>query len=830
MKYILYTLLIILNFSFTAYSSDMFSSDISNLNLQMLRFSNSDENISLYAVKNVIHKNTRDASGSVAQIKLTGFDSEDLRIKFYTKILTELIKMEDFNLDESIAKAFDYIDDSKAFVDGYRYLGEGLQDSLELIDENKFLKSIFRKYYLKWGKHATFKNVSKRIANLNKGLDEINSYLKTSSKVLQFSIDCYKLWLQMEIHTGLILDRLNMLSNYLSQRNKKILNDPAFKKAIEKIESSIVKKPDDFLDEVNNMIHLFENKGSFEKILDDLADGGIKIVAAKKVYSLLSAKNIAHKNFFTAIAVESISELIHEFRDAPKKIIEHFLISTLLIDGYAINPVSEKDIKKFIFNSDASSLNSYVNIKLKTYLLYMFYKNLSEIMTDTGWVDTLHWLNPVCYMEKAFYGGEFIDREKVNDLSIEIQNKLKAYNNKVESIPVFFCIQYKSDRCYPWNKAPLDLNFEIVGNNIDKINNIYWTVYKQHETDYLFITNINQATNIAFNCQFENEGRYTIIATGKTDSGIYVSSSKSVSIRSDTAEIRKILIKSDNMERVSHNNYLMNSSNIEQSLYAYIEYTDDTYEIPINLSKCNAFKWTNLTPDYLEIIYNSNSLITFKPKKIGNASLKVSLNGHEEIVDIKILPVFLDVPINSWFYKAVYKLYNIGMIKAHGDKKYYPEKYIKRAEFISFLVKASGKQCPFFGCSNEVPFSDVNIYDWYYPFIKAAYNEGWIIYDSTHKQFRPEDNINRAEAAYLLTVALNKLNTSVHTKNIHEYQYFDDVKNISDWYYEPVYILKDLGIFRGYINSKDKKIYFRPSHPMNKAEAAVVIYEAFLSN
>ena len=79
--------------------------------------------------------------------------------------------------------------------------------------------------------------------------------------------------------------------------------------------------------------------------------------------------------------------------------------------------------------------------------------------------------------------------------------------------------------------------------------------------------------------------------------------------------------------------------------------------------------------------------------------------------------VFTDLGGVSWAKESIIRLYDKGIINGKGEKAYWPDDTLTRAEFAKMAVLASG------GLINgaKADFADVSTSDWSYPYIASAY-------------------------------------------------------------------------------------------------------------
>ena len=107
---------------------------------------------------------------------------------------------------------------------------------------------------------------------------------------------------------------------------------------------------------------------------------------------------------------------------------------------------------------------------------------------------------------------------------------------------------------------------------------------------------------------------------------------------------------------------------------------------------------------------------------------------------------FSDVPSDAWFSPYVDALTEAGIFK--NQRSFRPSDNMNRAEFVKTLVVAAGIDTT---DAMDAGFDDV-YEQWFAPYINAAVENGIINGSDKSSNFRPGDNITRAEA---VKIALN---------------------------------------------------------------------------
>lgn len=130
------------------------------------------------------------------------------------------------------------------------------------------------------------------------------------------------------------------------------------------------------------------------------------------------------------------------------------------------------------------------------------------------------------------------------------------------------------------------------------------------------------------------------------------------------------------------------------------------------------------------------------------------------VVQQSVFAVFVDVFPYHQNATAINWLNTNGVVQGYADNTYKPDQYINRAEFLKILWLSSGHSdpCVYEQCSNPpcyypaemlcqetVPFSDVNVNDWFYSYVKAAFYYQ-IINGYSDSTFKPNNEILYSEA------------------------------------------------------------------------------------
>ena len=175
--------------------------------------------------------------------------------------------------------------------------------------------------------------------------------------------------------------------------------------------------------------------------------------------------------------------------------------------------------------------------------------------------------------------------------------------------------------------------------------------------------------------------------------------------------------------------------------------------------------------------------------------------------------VFTDLGGVSWAKESIIRLYDKGIINGKGEKAYWPDDTLTRAEFAKMAVLASG------GLINgaKADFADVSTSDWSYPYIASAY-EMKLILGMGNNMFGGDMSITREDMAVILAKMAENAGMKI-TGNAAD---FSDSAEIFDYAKTAVSYLSGIGIINGTGGGK-----FSPKSFATRAEAAV-IFDRFL--
>ncbi len=168
----------------------------------------------------------------------------------------------------------------------------------------------------------------------------------------------------------------------------------------------------------------------------------------------------------------------------------------------------------------------------------------------------------------------------------------------------------------------------------------------------------------------------------------------------------------------------------------------------------------------------------------------------------------------SWAVRAINRLTSENVLQGYADKTFLPEKNVTRAEFLKMIITAADAESG----QAENCFSDIRESDWFYPYVLKGVNLG-IVSGYEDKTFRPEAFISRQDMAVMVN---NAVKACCQPRIISEEGVmYNDAESIADYAKDSVYELSGMQIMRGSDNM------FRPNDLATRAEASVIIYNAF---
>ena len=205
-----------------------------------------------------------------------------------------------------------------------------------------------------------------------------------------------------------------------------------------------------------------------------------------------------------------------------------------------------------------------------------------------------------------------------------------------------------------------------------------------------------------------------------------------------------------------------------------------------------------------------------------SGSIEISREMSPKIERL-IVPKFRDLS-GHWAQSDIEKLYSLDVLEESGDF-FSPDVPITRMEFIKGVMKACNirpemdegakkssrsRRQP----AEESVFTDIDVKDGDYAYIKDAYQKG-IIKGEQSGKFYPDSPLTRAQAVTILIRALgfeNKAPTPGY------YSGFSDDRQMPSWGKASIYMAREIGLVQG-----DEQGRFNPNAVMTRSQASVMI-------
>ena len=172
--------------------------------------------------------------------------------------------------------------------------------------------------------------------------------------------------------------------------------------------------------------------------------------------------------------------------------------------------------------------------------------------------------------------------------------------------------------------------------------------------------------------------------------------------------------------------------------------------------------------------------------------------------------MFSDIENVSWARESIEELAKTGVINGKGDKKFAPNDFVTREEFVKMVILAFNVTANDENCS----FSDVSDDAWYKEYIAKAAGSG-LVNGRGDGTFGVGESITRQDIAVILW---NGIKSKAESKSAAE---FIDNDDVSDYAKEAVNAMRYLNIIDGYDDNT-----FRPNNAATRAEAAKLLYKA----
>ena len=178
--------------------------------------------------------------------------------------------------------------------------------------------------------------------------------------------------------------------------------------------------------------------------------------------------------------------------------------------------------------------------------------------------------------------------------------------------------------------------------------------------------------------------------------------------------------------------------------------------------------------------------------------------------------VFTDIAKDSWYYDAVYALYNKGIVSGVSDTEFEPERNITREEFLKILLTALDIKT-----GDGTRYTDVPANSWYAPYVEGAASCG-IVNGISDDVFGTGTPITRQDMCVMTFRALQYKGKAPELDS--SYTFADD-SAIADYAKESIYILRQYGAVSGMGDD-----LFAPKNNTTRAQAAVMLQNILQKN
>lgn len=147
---------------------------------------------------------------------------------------------------------------------------------------------------------------------------------------------------------------------------------------------------------------------------------------------------------------------------------------------------------------------------------------------------------------------------------------------------------------------------------------------------------------------------------------------------------------------------------------------------------------------------------SFKRMVVGRDKLQITYNGETfysdwfEIKDLGDAPKFSDVDEGNKYYEAIEFLVTEGIINGYPDGTFKPDQPVNRVEALKFILEAIDAEI----LSGDLPFYDVSASEWYSEYLYTGYSRG-VVDGHPDGSFKPSNSVNKAEFFKILFNGMN---------------------------------------------------------------------------
>jgi hypothetical protein len=195
-------------------------------------------------------------------------------------------------------------------------------------------------------------------------------------------------------------------------------------------------------------------------------------------------------------------------------------------------------------------------------------------------------------------------------------------------------------------------------------------------------------------------------------------------------------------------------------------------------------------------------------------------NGNTKVNAKVNAKYFKDVKENHWAYKYIMWMLKKDIVHGVGNDMFNPNGTVTRAEFAKMMVRTLDLKTH---TPKEATFDDVNKKDWEYPYVESSKNYLTYYKTSTGNYFRPSQASVREDMAVALVKALGYQDEAIDESILNQ---FADKDEITPSLRKYVALSVKYGLMKGF--PKNDKLYFGPMSNLTRAEAATLLYRAFV--
>lgn len=203
-----------------------------------------------------------------------------------------------------------------------------------------------------------------------------------------------------------------------------------------------------------------------------------------------------------------------------------------------------------------------------------------------------------------------------------------------------------------------------------------------------------------------------------------------------------------------------------------------------------------------------------------SSTAKVTVNGEYTSTSSGTLPqeTFSDVS-GHWAEQYISYLSDKGIVSGVGEGLFQPEATMTRAMFVTIIGRVAKVDKKVY---NSSKFSDVDISEWYGPYVSWASERG-ISTGFEDGTFAPNNSISREQMAVIIMRYISSSGITMPQKT--EAKTFIDDDSIGSWAKESVYAAQKAGLISGRSDGS-----FDPKGTATRAEVCAIIYRLLKAN